>query len=309
MASADGVTIACSQGHPMASEDSFCPQCGSPAVPFEAAETTNESAGETTTNPKAGPQRLWMTAIGAAVVIALAVVILIAATSSGSNSSGPQQDSPPPTTAYSASQICADNAKVWVAKALADLSSGVDPSQTLMSAVTIYGTQSQTYQTIIDAFSKVSTVAYQQGVMTAARQARSIIDSDCSNSSSSRTYSGASRSVESTTTTSMPVTTTTQPYIPPTTEYIPPSTTTTTSLVEVPFLIWKTPGEASALLQAVGLTLGSVTPSAPDPNGTCVGDNTTWNIPSGSIQEWTVRGSNNGSYAPAGSIVDVTVCP
>ena len=153
-----------------------------------------------------------MVAAGVAVLVALAFVILVAV-SSGSRNDRPKSTSHSSTTQMSASLICSNNAKVWVAKALNDLTTGVDPSQDLIRAATIYGTESQTYQAIVDAFSRVSTVVYQQGVMTAAKQAGGIVDDDCSDPGSSSGDSskagGASRISASAPTTTQPASVTT----------------------------------------------------------------------------------------------------
>ena len=140
--------------------------------------------------------------------------------------------------------------------------------------------------------------------------------SDCGGSSSGSSAQSSSAPVV-TTTTLAPVTTTTATpistpptsvYTPPTSAYVPP-TTTTTVLVQVPDLIGKSTSDASQALQAIGLALGNVVTAAPDPNGFCIGDNTTYNIPSGYIESYSVRGSGNTSAAAAGSFIDVMVCP
>ena len=97
---------------------------------------------------------------------------------------------------------------------------------------------------------------------------------------------------------------------PTTTQPTQPSTPTTTApLVAVPDLIDKSPVEARDLLGAVGLALGSVVTSAPNPDRFCTGPNSTWHIPSGSIWAQAVRGSVEGGHAPPGSVVDVSICP
>ena len=197
----DGTTLRCSNGHDVDRGDLFCPVCGSPVVGQSDTEPSGEDPSEETGAPTEGPQRWWITAIGTTAVIALVLVILIAVTSSGPSSKQSHRASHSSETVYSASQQCADNAKVWVAKALGDLSAGIDPSQDLVSAVTEFGTQSQIYQAIIDGYTKSSTVVYQQGVIAAAKQAGTIIDSDCLNSGSSSGHSSDSGSGGSTATT------------------------------------------------------------------------------------------------------------
>jgi len=177
--------MSCPNGHEVSQGQQFCPSCGTPlASPKPSSwslaslsESADESASETTSNPKAGPQRLWMTAIGAAVVVALAVVILIAATSSGSNSDRPQQASPPLTT--SPQDQCVSDAVQFAGQALRAISIGEDPTSIILGAASTFGMNSPTYKAGLDAYEQTSTILFQEGSAAAAKLGARIVQQDC----------------------------------------------------------------------------------------------------------------------------------
>jgi hypothetical protein len=201
-------------------------------------------------------------------------------------------------------------------------------SNLLISAMERFGQSSIVYHAISDAESQASTIEVQQGEKAAILQAGQIIKDDCTNSISNSGASGTSQSGSSSSSgnaSAISPTTTSNGNLndntnggtnnssgvsgntgsPNQTPYAPP-TTTTIPYIEVPDLIGKSVAQATSLLQSSNLELGNVVIGAPDPNGPCVGDNTTVDIPSGYIQHWSTRGSYNTS---PGSIIDVIVCP
>jgi hypothetical protein len=303
----------------------FCSFCGTKLTEQDDSQTKNQpledqgSKSSAIAFLKERPKVLVVGTIALVVILIAALVVGL----SGSNQSAPltavQRNCEAPAGAYVAQMLSAG-----------PMNSN-EISNDLIGAMERFGQSSTVYHAISDAESQAIAIEVQQGEKAAVLQAAQIIKADCTNSVSSSGASGTSQSGSSSSSgpaSAISPTTTSNGNLndntnggtnnssgvsgntgsPNQTPYAPP-TTTTIPEVEVPDLIGKSVPQSTSLLQSSNLELGNVLTGAPDPNGVCVGDNTTENIPSGYVEEYSVRGSSNASYAPAGSIVDVTVCP
>jgi len=299
----------------------FCSSCGTKLGVHDDNQTKNqplEDEGSKSSAVVFLKERPKLFVVGAVALVVISIAALVIGLS-GSNQSAPltavQQNCEAPAGAYVAQMLSAG-----------PMNSN-EISNDLISAMERFGQSSIVYHAISDAESQAIAIEVQQGEKAAILQAAQIIKADCTNSISNSGTSGMQNSISpngnsSSDNSGSNVSGSTGQSgsgsssandgalnNTSTSTFAPSATTTTIPTVEVPYLIGKSVAQSTSLLQSSNLELGNVATGVPDPNGVCVGDNSTDNIPSGYVEGYSVRGSNNSSYAPAGSIVDVTVCP